>query len=369
MSALGRIFDPRPGSPYLFDARTDWLAFGGSAALALALIALGAQLGLLDDALPEALWIGCILAVDVAHVWTTAFRVYLDPAELRRRPLLYGGAPLALLVLGVCLHAVSSLTFYRALAYAAVFHFVRQQAGFLSLYHRREPGLSERTRRFELATIYTATLFPLAYWHAHLPRAFAWFVPGDFVPLGGAALLEALSPYYHLLLVAFLARIFLYERDRLPTGKLLLVTSTWAMWWLGIIALDSDYAFAVTNVLGHGIPYMVLTYRYGRSRAEDRGADTRFVRAILGRGVLGFALFALGLAFAEELLWDRLVYHERAGLFGAGLSFDPALLDFVVPFLSLPQLTHYVLDGFIWRRNRQASGSIATCEYGDGRET
>jgi hypothetical protein len=29
---------------------------------------------------------------------------------------------------------------------------------------------------------------------------------------------------------------------------------------------------------------------------------------------------------------------------------EPALLMWLVPLLALPQSTHYVLDGFIWRR-------------------
>src|SRR5690606_25228069 len=132
------------------------------------------------------------------------------------------------------------------------------------------------------------------------------------------------------------------------TGKLLLVGSTWTMWWLGIIALDSDYAFAVTNVLGHGIPYMVLTYRYGQRRAED--GDARWLGLLLRRGVVGFAAFALGLAVLEELSWDRLVYHDRPGLFGPGVVLDADVLDLIVPLLTLPQATHYLLDGFIWRR-------------------
>jgi hypothetical protein len=55
------------------------------------------------------------------------------------------------------------------------------------------------------------------------------------------------------------------------------------------------------------------------------------------------------LAYAEELLWDRGIWHERAWLFGA--AFDPGRLKvLLVPLLALPQATHYVLDGFIWRR-------------------
>src|SRR5579862_5029146 len=74
---------------WLFSAPVDLAAFLGSALLALAALAVGAQFGLLDAGTPEWAWVPCVLLVDVAHVWATAFRVYFDPAELVRRPLLY----------------------------------------------------------------------------------------------------------------------------------------------------------------------------------------------------------------------------------------------------------------------------------------
>ena len=52
-----------------------------------ALVALAPVLGIGADA-PEWSWITAVLLVDVAHVWSTAFVVYLDPVEWRRRPLL-----------------------------------------------------------------------------------------------------------------------------------------------------------------------------------------------------------------------------------------------------------------------------------------
>lgn len=66
-------------------------------------------------------------------------------------------------------------------------------------------------------------------------------------------------------------------------------------------------------------------------------------------GVLGL------LAYAEEGLWDGLVWREHASAFGWFQQL-PAVenhvwLTLLVPLLALPQATHYVLDGFIWRRN------------------
>jgi hypothetical protein len=57
--------------------------------LSLLLLAIGAQLGVLNDESPDWTWISAVLLVDVAHVWATGFRVYFDPAELKRRIWLY----------------------------------------------------------------------------------------------------------------------------------------------------------------------------------------------------------------------------------------------------------------------------------------
>ena len=57
-------------------------------------------------------------------------------------------------------------------------------------------------------------------------------------------------------------------------------------------------------------------------------------------------------AYAEEWLWDNLVWHERPELFGDifnSIQFKNGILICLVPLLALPQATHYVLDAFIWR--------------------
>ena len=59
-------------------------------------------------------------------------------------------------------------------------------------------------------------------------------------------------------------------------------------------------------------------------------------------------------AFVEELIWDRAIWHDRAWLFGE--SWDVGALKLLIlPLLALPQLTHYILDGFIWRRRTNPS--------------
>lgn len=338
--------------PWLFGRRTDLAAFGGSALLAFALLGVGAGLGILEADAPDWVWLGAVLAVDVAHVWSTLFRVYLDGTEVRRRPLLYVGAPAALYGLGVLLYAFGSAVFWTVVAYLAVFHFVRQQVGWVRLYHRRERTSGRREDRWldELAT-YAATVWPLVWWHGHLPRSFHWMLDGDFVVGLSADVAAWTFPAYVGVLALWLLRQLVRWRSDAPPspGKVLLVLTTAACWYVGIVALDGDFAFTVTNVLIHGVPYLVLTYRYGRARAEHE-PRARTLRRVLGGGVLAFLALVVLLAALEETLWDRYVWHDREHLFGSGGSLESFALALLVPALALPQLTHYLLDGFVWRR-------------------
>jgi hypothetical protein len=57
------------------------------------------------------------------------------------------------------------------------------------------------------------------------------------------------------------------------------------------------------------------------------------------------------LAFGEELLWDKAIWRERDWLFGESWELEH-WQRIIVPLLAVPQLTHYILDAFIWKRSR-----------------
>lgn len=340
------MFSPDPR--WLFGARVDLAVFGGSALVSLLLLALGAQLGILDGDAPPWLWLAGVVLVDVAHVWTTTLRVYLDKREVQRRPQLYFGVPIACYALGLFAHAVSSRVFWTLLAYTAVFHFVRQQWGWVALFHRRNPDTSRADRALDSAAVYAATLYPLAYWHAHLPRRFHWLIEGDFliIPSLAPAVIAWLAPAYFALLALYCTRqAQLWTRGQLLPGKVLIVLSTFACWYAGIVALNSDYAFTATNVLIHGVPYFALTYRYGRMRAKDADPAPA-LSAVLKLGAAGVVALFGAVALGEELLWDRFVWGDH--------PLGRLALVFVVPLLALPQATHYALDGFVWKRSGMA---------------
>jgi hypothetical protein len=336
--------------PWLWSPRADLLVFGGSALFALALVGLRRLLGL-PGALPEWAFLAFILGIDVAHVYSTLFRTYLDREELGARPLRYALVPALGYAAGVALYLAGALVFWRVLAYLALFHFVRQAVGFVAVYRARAGRNGPVERGVDEAVLYSATLYPVLYWHVRpWHHEFAWFVAGDFLTLPFIdALLPAAGALYALSLAAFLVRelLGLLRRREILLGRFVVVTSTAATWYVGIVATNSDFDFTVTNVIVHGVPYLALLWAYVRAR----GQHARSLVGDVARAGLGaFVAIVLVLAFMEELAWDRLVWHDRDWLFGEGSAIGDGALAWLVPLLALPQLTHYVLDGFLWRR-------------------
>lgn len=334
---------------WLFSAPIDLALFGGSALVALALVALAPALGIGTDA-PEWSWITGVLLVDVAHVWSTTFVVYLDPVEMKRRPLLYALTPLAAFAIGVALYAWGPGPFWRVIAYLAVFHFIRQQYGWVMLYRARNGERDRLGRWLDGATVYAATVYPLLWWHAQLPRGFAWMRDGDFVTGIPTWVADAGLVVYLALLAIYIMRALSQaaRRQSVSWGKHLIVLTTAACWYVGIVSTNTDYTFTVTNVFIHGIPYMALVFFYARAAAREAPAGAS--AKLLGRGAIVFLSTLWVIAYVEEMLWDRTLWHDRDWLFGSGIDIGSGAL-IIAPLLAVPQITHYVLDAFLWRRS------------------
>jgi hypothetical protein len=368
---------PKSKVTWLFSPTVDLMTFLGSAVLSLVLLAVGHWTGILHSRSPEWTWLSTVLLIDVAHVYATCWRVYFDREEFRRRQSLYVLAPIIIFVVGWALHSESVTWFWRILAYMAVFHFVRQQYGWVALYRARAGENGSWNRWLDTLAIYAATLYPLVWWHVHLPRKFEWMVSEDF-SAGFAQLPISIGSIcavaYWLILSAYFANSLYrgFAQQVWNPGKDIVVLTTAICWYVGIITFNSDYAFTVTNVIIHGVPYFVLVYwyRYHWSVSRDQSLNDSIewndefdadpvhtpqtnqslnkIQPAVRRFVIFMGTLWL-LAYVEELLWHRGVWSSRDWLFGQGLgSID--LSSWLVPLLAVPQLTHYVLDGFIWKR-------------------
>ncbi len=304
------------------------------------------------------LWLALVVFVDVAHVYSTALRTYILPSEWIKHPLSFRLVPLCGFAVAVLLHTLSAEWFWRALAYLAVFHFVRQQYGFFRLYQNCE-SVPRWKAEVDRVAIYLTTLLPLWIWHTEGLKGFHWFRSGDFLYFPQTSLAEG-GRWFALIWWSFYLATegWLWSQTRKWSWpKNLFMLSSFAAWWIGIVQLQTDMAFSITNILAHGIPYFALVYVFGKRLSLSQGQQKTWLGFAQHRlahpAVFLIMLLPLcALAFVEEGLWDRWLWQDHDSFF-AGWQLTPALAsttNWLVPLLALPQITHYLLDGFIWRR-------------------
>ena len=345
-----------PSQPWIYSAKVDLSFVILPAFLVMALIVFLQEYVARFESMPAWLWLALIVGVDVTHVYSTLFRTYLDKEELQQRQAMYLLTPLLAWVAGCLLYSLDSMIFWRALAYLAVFHFVRQQYGFMMLYGRKDAA---QFKSIDKLAIYSSTLYPLIYWHCH-ERNFDWFIAGDFFKLDSPVIGNfAGAAYVAVLAIYVIKELLVWRQSRhINWPRNLILLGTALSWYVGIILFNNDLAFSAINVVSHGIPYLALIWIYGRNQGELQGPETTYRFPWVAKAFRrGWVMFYLGIlflwAYFEENLWDGLIWREH----GAILFFADALpaiqseqtLIWLVPLLSMPQVTHYVLDAFIWR--------------------
>jgi len=294
-------------------------------------------------------WVVLVLAIDVAHVYSTFFRFYWNLATFQKYKSHLVVIPVIGLVGGVALFSLDNLIFWRVLAYLAVFHFIRQQYGFMRIYMRDEK-VPSFCRLVDSAAIYAATLYPLFYWHMYRTNEINWFVTGDFFSIP-----QTLRPYAELV---YFGIIILYVGKEVATSlkkgqfnipKNAIVFGTYISWYCGIVYFKGDLIFTMLNVMAHGIPYMALIYIY-ESKGTTQTVEVPWKRIAV------FITTIFVLAYFEEGLWDILIWRDHENIFPMFSSFSQidsqGILSFAIPLLALPQFTHYVLDGYIWKLKR-----------------
>jgi hypothetical protein len=324
--------------------------------------------------LPLWFWLVFILGIDVSHVWSTIFRTYLDREEFRLHRKILLLAPLLGFILCFLVAAWSEFIFWRVLAYVALFHFIKQQYGFMMIYRARQVRKTFKKFFADKWVIYLSMLYPVLYWHLNPGRHFNWFIDGDFITtqvLGWntSAYQEFLmlfnpianSLYWLILLGWLLEEIYLSRKGELnfSWGKTLWLLGTALNWYLGIVWFNSDLVFTLTNVVAHGVPYMALIFVYVNRKHGRIKPSKKFQLLSPAVWIVLMIAIVMTLAAGEEYFWDMLLYREREYFFQNIFKYPLQVLShpiaqaLAIALLSLPQVSHYIIDGFIWKGNQK----------------
>lgn len=336
--------------PWIHKAKTDSLFIIGPSFFVLALIFVFQDyIAEIENDYSFYTWLFLIVFIDVAHVYATLFKTYFVEDEFQKQKKRLISLPVICFIVGVILFSFGSLVFWSFLAYIAVFHFIRQQYGFMRLYARKE--MKTRISVFiDNLTIYASTGYPMLYWFFSSKRKFNWFVENEFFKFENHRLLDFLFWIYAGILILYVVftAIQSIKNKFFNIPKNSIIWGTTLSWYFGIVYFNDDLIFTLLNVVSHGIPYMALVY----FKEIDGKSEQELGRLSYLKRYQGFLIYIgilLLIAFSEEFLWEFFVWNENISL----TNFDFSNWQiFLVPLLTVPQFTHYILDGFIWKSNK-----------------
>ncbi len=299
-------------------------------------------------------WIFIMLCVDVAHVYSTVYKTYFNPIGWKKHKFRLIFFPFLVWMGGILIYSISSTLFWSCLAYFAVYHFIRQQYGFFRLYSKT-PTSSKLETFILKCTIYSVTVIPILIWHCRGKQNFHWMQDGDFYYFNLPFLENVFNGILILILIAYLIVEFNEQirNQKWNLPRLLLTFSTGIAWYVSIVVTNNDFVFSLLNVLGHGIPYFALVWISEKTKPEKPA--TKFLTYIYSkRGWILFYLIVLAMAYFEEALWDIFVWRENEHVFGMFYFLkqidSDTILAFFIPLLIMPQVVHYILDAYIWKK-------------------
>lgn len=330
------------------------------------MLALGALALIKGLGVQEPLWAYLLFFVsfDVAHVWGTIYITYLDPDAMQRRRWLFLLPIPICFILSFGLHLISPTAFWTIVAYVAIYHFAKQQYGFVAIYKARERERDPIDYKLDKLALWTAALGPVLLWHATPRGQFDWFGSGEsFLFTLPAWAQGPILAGWLLVGLAYIARqVQVWVRDRrFNLGKNVWMLAAWVSWFIGVRLSEHLFISAAFLNLVHGIPYMALIWRRCNVRwSGGAGEHTTRHKARMARLMVWlsrakrwfwFYGIVLALAIAEEFLWDGLVWGkylpDALGMSAPELS--KVAMAFWVALLSLPQIVHYFLDGYLWK--------------------
>ena len=292
---------------WLISKKEDWVWVFGGAILSYGLLAaFSAGFPILLISLVM------LLVLEAPHLFATATRSYLDPAERQRFGwFLWLIVPLTLL--GPVLVWLGFAQPFFALAFCWLhLHYAKQHLGFVMLY-KRKAGESDDFKLDKYFLLTSLTL-PLFFFYSFNSQT--------------ASVIFLISLTYLVLTVFYVAKQFAKPKPVLPKLYLmgLIIPLQWLAFWYAASSGHGIKAAGILIGLGHALQYHKLTRLYHQTEAAETGQKKLWYSLA---GYL-FVIFSL-----------NLVFNVFPRAFAEG--------DYALAALWGMSFQHYLLDGKLWK--------------------
>ena len=327
-------------SPWILDSRNRdllWILTPGFLALLVCGVLTNFPAGYLIAALLVAGLIDC------GHLLVTGWRTFLHSQDRKKRQ---GFIIAFLAIFMVTFFALRSSVpyFLTSIAYVAIFHHLRQYHGIIRWYQKINQRFCPHSVRF----MYAMTILAMVVDQTG---------PGAFLSLGYHGRLVGLQnptantfalALYGLTVAAYVVfEIRLWSRGIREPNRILAVISPSLLCGICLFAFDSLQMTLFPILVAHAVPYFPLSHiALKRTQTRPFGSGNRAAYLLAATALAGLAMFSGTYTFVTEVTQN---YGE------ANVS---SLATLIVSVLVTFQLSHYIFDSVIWRRNYSESGKV-----------
>lgn len=276
--------------------------------------------------------------IESGHVYTTFWRTYLHPEE-RRSSILYVAVPLAIFALFATWMYVGRAGMWSFVAYANIFHHVRQYYGFNRWYQ----GLAKRPEPLSDFFLYSLCLLPVVGYHFRSDAIKGYYSEADLLLFPQPTLLKATAIAFVTIAAAWVVfEVVRWRKGHREPGRILSIFTPATLYGVCFFFGTSISTILFPLVISHGCAYFGVM---GESlRRTQKSRFPTFVRAVVV--VVSTAVLLGGLEFYLELEW---LDFSDAGPSGSLVA------SLVTGLYLVPLFSHFVFDAFIWRRKHRES--------------
>jgi hypothetical protein len=223
-------------------------------------------------------------------------------------------------------------------AYLAAFHFIRQEYGWMKISSAFDKTLPNSIATLDKITTYTMTIVPFI-WLSRKENAGFWYEHGDVFLIPD--IIASIGLYFFWLIVflfLFFNTIHALKTKTLNLSKFLVFINTFFGWYVSFIFIESGWIRVLYLICHHGIPYYFIVFR------TERITQNYILLKSLGRYKYLFLYLACAIFmyFFIQLEDSSLIYISRKNY--------RFLNAFFYGFFLTPQLVHFMIDAFIWKK-------------------
>ncbi len=280
-----------------------------------------------------------VVLIDGAHIFSTSLITYFD-RERRKlfSPYLTVIPIVVFLSMVLMLLLLGSIKFYYFLAYAAIFHFVRQQYGWFSIACKKGSLGPRWISKIDQISIYSIPIFAII-WNSSYTQPYRWFKEGDLfsIPIWLTNIFHIL--FWIITITFILSNCYqIFRLKKINLTKYMIWLNTFICWYVGFVFFEGGFVYFFLLVVHHGLPYLGIIHKSEKITSTLRGSQFKYIASITIIYIL-----CVGLSVLEVTTNKPVIGTEE-------FSLNQLLLASFAALIYTPQVTHYFLDMVIWKK-------------------